>query len=817
MALSGSFYSNVGSHWRLQIEWSGSQSISGNYTNITAKMYWIGLDKYSAVYSSASKTSAIQYNNGSWSTESGSLAKLNAYQKKLINTYSFRVDHNNDGTATFNIDGYFDAEVTLAGTYYGRIDMAQKSFTLNTIPRASSLTSSPSWTAGSDIAVSVSRASSSFTHIARFYVNGVGISNVSFSTSATMKFSTAENTQIFNELNGGSSQDTEISIETYNGGTFIGSKKYTGTVTAPSESRLTTAFDHYVYVDQTITGELTRYNSAFTHTVKMTLGSFSKTLTNVGTSFSWNPSTSEENSLYAQMPNDTYKSGTIEVTTYYNGEKVRSTRSELLQFYVHNANPTFSSSSIDYQDTNADTTVITGDAKAIIQNQGEITAYINASATANRGSSFVKYIVSVAGVEKELTSATGSVVIGKIDEGSTQSLEVTAVDSRGLTTKVSKNITMIPYEEPKLIVTAERDNKFETTTRVDVSGIFSTITIGGVKKNLIQGLKYRKRIKGGTWESEQTINYTTSSNGFVGDNFAVELDNTKSWEFEITVDDKILSNTDLVTVGTGQPILFVDSEKNSLGVGKFPQYDKAVEIAGKMSVDDTAYFSKGLYSTGGHIDGNWWNLINVWEAKVGRIIASSGGKITGTLELDTSNYADGGGGGLDANNSDIIGLNGLYWNDELTSDNEALHFPKPGYVSLDKSTYDSFRVYDGTGYLNSKPMFTSDSEVLWEGVYYMYANQTVTPSKLLSDCPNGWVLVWSHYSGGEAGDYDWCYQVVPKSHNSGTGVWSIVGTHFDGITGKYVYVSNDKITGNDENSSSAGERNTVVLRKVLSY
>lgn len=605
MALSGSFYTNVGSHWRLQIEWSGSQNIANNYTDITAKMYWIGLDGYSEVYSSATKTSAMQYNDGSWSTESGQLAKLSAYQKKLINTYSFRITHNSNGTGSFNIDGYFDAEVTLAGTYYGRIDMAQKSFTLNTIPRASSLSSSASWNAGHPLSASVSSASSSFTHSIDVYVRETGGSlnwitqKTGVKSSTTFNFSDSENIEIFTILDGRSSCQTMIRVTTYDGSTKIGDAqdKY-GTVTAPNMTRLANGFDKWVYPDQTIGGDLVRYHSDFTTNIEITFGSFTKNITGATTSFSWTPNTQETKDIYAQMPNDTIKRGNMRLRSYYKGVLVRTYLDAYIEFYARNVEPNFDSSNISYKDTNSVTLGITNNDQSIIQNQGEITAYVNTSAQAQQSSSLVKYIISVAGVEKELTSATGSVSIGKINQSANQSLEITAVDSRGYQTTVSKTIDMIPYTEPQLVLKLDRVNKFETTTNIDVSGSFSPLNIGGSNKNLIQGLKYRKRVKGGTWEAFKTINYTTSGTTFDGTKFSYELDNTKAWDLEFTVTDKITSNTDPATVGTGKPILFMDSEKNSVGIGVFPTNNNALELAGNMVANEVfidKLYGKTLY------------------------------------------------------------------------------------------------------------------------------------------------------------------------------------------------------------------------------
>jgi hypothetical protein len=332
----------------------------------------------------------------------------------------------------------------------------------------------------------------------------------------------------------------------------------------------------------------------------MKLGSFTKTLTNVGTSFSWTPSASEQASLYAQMPTVLNKDGSIIITTYLDGQIVRTARTELLQFHVRNSYPEFSDANISYKDTNATTVAITGNDQSIIQGFSSVTAYVNTSAKAINGASLVKYIISVAGVEKDLTTATGNVSIGKVSQSANQSLEITAVDSRGLTTKVSKTVTVIPYQEPKLVLKLDRENKFEATTRIDVSGTFSPLPIdtGGVvaNKNLLQELSYSYKPKGNTtWTATDVpITFTTSGNSFMGDNFFLELDNTKSFEFEFTITDKITSNTDPATVGTGQPILFIDSEKKSVGIGVFPTNKDALEIKANFVAQDG--FFRHMYS-----------------------------------------------------------------------------------------------------------------------------------------------------------------------------------------------------------------------------
>lgn len=121
---------------------------------------------------------------------------------------------------------------------------------------------------------------------------------------------------------------------------------------------------------------------------------------------------------------------------------------------------------------------------------------------------------------------------------------------------------------------------------------------------------------------------------------------------------------------------------------------------------------------------------------------------------------------------------------------------------------------------------------LWQngsdGGYYMVASQTVTPSKALSECRNGWVLVWSDYdpSTSTTNNSDICTTVIPKRNPFGE-LWSghaflcVVPTYMNESTGtdtihiKKVYVHNDRLVGFAGNALE--DRRDVVLRAVYEY
>ena len=139
-----------------------------------------------------------------------------------------------------------------------------------------------------------------------------------------------------------------------------------------------------------------------------------------------------------------------------------------------------------------------------------------------------------------------------------------------------------------------------------------------------------------------------------------------------------------------------------------------------------------------------------------------------------------------------------------------------------------------TGYLNNgtwqgwKCIFDANPQPLWTGGYYMTAGHTVTPSKTLSECRNGWLLLWSDFDPGEqANNTDFCTSIICKRAYAGQkwagGEWYCdvprysAGTATDSESRviKVLKIYDAKIVGTENNA--AAPRNDVVLRAVYEY
>lgn len=135
MALSGTFQKYPVSQFGLYCEWSGVQSQTDNYTDVTLKVY---LHYYTIDV--GKRSNAIININGTSETYSTSAIKDTAstsWKYKLLKEKTVRVYHNSNGTkkgVTLSASWSFNG--TYSGTYVGTIT-ASTSVDLNTIDRSS--------------------------------------------------------------------------------------------------------------------------------------------------------------------------------------------------------------------------------------------------------------------------------------------------------------------------------------------------------------------------------------------------------------------------------------------------------------------------------------------------------------------------------------------------------------------------------------------------------------------------------------------------------------------------------------------------------
>lgn len=229
MASSGSFSNSIVSgHYKLKVDWSQAQDVSANTSIITCKLYLI--NDWSLGIGGRTNTCTIGGTANTFTSSS-----ISGTGTHSLGTVSQSVSHSSDGTKSITISAVFKIQATISGTYYEQI-AASATVTLNTIPRASSV-SAKSVNLGTASAITVTRASSSFTHTLS-YTFGSAKGTIATKTTSTSVSWTPPLT-LANQIPKSTTGTCTITCTTYNGSTSIGSKTCTMTLTVPASIKPT--------------------------------------------------------------------------------------------------------------------------------------------------------------------------------------------------------------------------------------------------------------------------------------------------------------------------------------------------------------------------------------------------------------------------------------------------------------------------------------------------------------------------------------------------------------------------------------------------
>jgi len=234
MALSGSFYKYPVGNFGLYCEWSGSQNIGGNYTDVTLKVYI----RYYSLNVGSRSDSTVSINGTS---ETYTAPAINHYPNtdtyKLIKTYTVKVPHNNDGTKSCTLSASWRMSGTYSGTSVGTIT-ASTTVTLDTIPRSSTITTATDKTLGNACSIKWTPASTSYTYKLKFSLGSWSYTTGTISPNSTSAYIYDDYTlplEVANQLPNATSGTMTAYLYTYSGSTQIGSTaSKTFTVTVPS-------------------------------------------------------------------------------------------------------------------------------------------------------------------------------------------------------------------------------------------------------------------------------------------------------------------------------------------------------------------------------------------------------------------------------------------------------------------------------------------------------------------------------------------------------------------------------------------------------
>nr|DAW19711.1 MAG TPA: baseplate wedge protein [Caudoviricetes sp.] len=160
MALSGAFTGTTGNQYIFPtIKWSAVQSIDGNYSDVTVTLYY---SRSNSGYTTSGTWSGGITIDGQW-TPGSRYIEVSYQSETLAMSATVRVYHDADGSrnVTISATGY------ISGTSLTSTDISQ-TMTLDTIPRATTAVVG-NLTMGESGTITLTPASSSFTHTIRYY------------------------------------------------------------------------------------------------------------------------------------------------------------------------------------------------------------------------------------------------------------------------------------------------------------------------------------------------------------------------------------------------------------------------------------------------------------------------------------------------------------------------------------------------------------------------------------------------------------------------------------------------------------------------
>lgn len=401
-------------------------------------------------------------------------------------------------------------------------------------------------------------------------------------------------------------------------GVWVSSITATGTVTLDRIPRQATITNANNFNDEQNPSFSYSNAGGFSMTAYLQYGSTQITR-NVGTAssgtYTFELTEAERTALRNATPNSPTLSVIYGLKTTISGSVYTNTATRTMT--IVNANPT--AVTLSYSDTNSTTVAITGDNQRIIQNKSILTAIIGSS-TAKKGASISSYSTTINGVT---VTGNGTKNMGIVNLSQNGTLTTTVTDSRGFKTSTSVTVTIDAWQNPTAMVTLYRVNNFETSSRLKVDGSFSSLN----NQNTLTCEYATKRADQSTYS-----NWTDIANMTL---VSINLDNLYEWTVKVRIKDRLSDYIEyFATIGKGIPIMFVDTDKRSVGFNGFPTGTETVEINGSPIVES------GSNSNGDYVKYYDGTMICTKKVSFNHTFTEPWGALFTTSLIDLGDYAE---------------------------------------------------------------------------------------------------------------------------------------------------------------------------------
>lgn len=328
-------------------------------------------------------------------------------------------------------------------------------------------------------------------------------------------------------------------------------------------------------IGSAMTINISRKNSAFTHTIKYSFGSKSGTIaTGVGTSCSWTPPAD----LATMIPNATSGIGGIIVDTYSGSTKIGSKSAQLTLNVPTSMTPSLGS--ITLTDSNTAVKNLLNTANTFAEIVSDIKVAFN-SATGVQGSTITDYHAEI--VNKNQSTNTNNGNLGLMKWNGSAQVKAWVVDSRGRSSNaVTTSITVLEYFLPTLTFTAIRGDTNQSSDKIVVSRTakIAPLRIGNTQKNSFK-LSFKTAPFGST-------TYTADTGAGVNDKVTNTLTNSKatlsgtfdigkSYEVYGVLEDALTSSGTVKAPPVSPEKMVMGMAETAVSFGKYPENANAVD------------------------------------------------------------------------------------------------------------------------------------------------------------------------------------------------------------------------------------------------
>lgn len=522
---------------------------------------------------------------------------------------------------------------------------------------------------------------------------------------------------------------------------------------------------------QTIT--VTRQSSSFTHTIAAICGNASTTICNKSssTSISFTPP------LSWASQNTTGTSLTVKyvINTFSGNTNLGSNTVTKTCTIPASVKPTCTISV-------SDATSYASTYGVFIKGKSKL--HVTVNPTIAYGSNITSYSTTANGS----TYSSKSFTTSEIKSSGTLTIKATVKDQRGRTGTASTTVNVVEYIAPtisKLNVKRCNADGVENDGGSYIKVTFSCNSTSLNDNKPTYGLKYKKSTET-TWTNADISSYNNQL--VINDGqYIFAADTGSSYEITLSITDSFETVMRTTVASTAATIMHFKANGRGISFGKVSEIDNVFDVQFQTRLNGGLLYP--LLQNGTDFNAvmtpGFYTVKSIQVSGYSNCPLSNG---TATLKVESC--------GEEGQLRQIV---------SVCSKTDSIIFERSYYQSAWGSW---IKTVDYKG------------AVLWSGAFYMQASHNIALSEKVSEQTHGIVLIFSRYASGAACNDTFNSFFVPKqliTSHPGCGHSFNLGTdgQFGVFSTKYLYINDDIIKGNDNNTASGTGSSGVTYNNKL--